>query len=168
MINSSLHQNIIAAEGGWIVTKLSISSRENYIYLNTEQSRDIAIAGLSSTLFYWYFIQTTNCRDLNPSDLKEYPLPIYIFDESIRKSLCSLTKRLMQDYNRFSELKNKVSKQTGDVTYQEFYPRMSKLIIDEIDTILASHYGFTEEELDFIINYDIKYRMGKSGKEEDE
>ena len=22
------------------------------------------------------------------------------------------------------------------------------------------HYGFTEEELDFIINYDIKYRMG--------
>ena len=24
----------------------------------------------------------------------------------------------------------------------------------------AKHYGFTEEELDFIINYDIKYRMG--------
>lgn len=22
------------------------------------------------------------------------------------------------------------------------------------------HYGFTEEELDFIINYAIKYRMG--------
>jgi hypothetical protein len=22
------------------------------------------------------------------------------------------------------------------------------------------HYGFTDEELDFIINYDIKYRMG--------
>jgi hypothetical protein len=26
---------------------------------------------------------------------------------------------------------------------------------------LARHYGFSEEELDFIINYDIKYRMGK-------
>jgi hypothetical protein len=25
---------------------------------------------------------------------------------------------------------------------------------------LAKHYGFSEEELDFIINYDIKYRMG--------
>jgi len=23
------------------------------------------------------------------------------------------------------------------------------------------HYGFTDEELDYIINYDIKYRMGK-------
>jgi ATP-dependent DNA helicase RecG len=33
--------------------------------------------------------------------------------------------------------------------------------MDEIDTVLAERYGFTEEELDFIINYDIKYRMGK-------
>ena len=29
-----------------------------------------------------------------------------------------------------------------------------------IDGALAQHYGFTEEELDFIINYDIKYRTG--------
>jgi hypothetical protein len=28
---------------------------------------------------------------------------------------------------------------------------------------LAQHYGFTAEELDFIINYDIKYRMGRDG-----
>ena len=33
-------------------------------------------------------------------------------------------------------------------------------VIDEIDKVLAKHYGFTDEELDFIINYDIKYRMG--------
>lgn len=38
---------------------------------------------------------------------------------------------------------------------------LSKFILDEIDKVLAKHYGFTEEELDFIINYDIKYRMGK-------
>jgi hypothetical protein len=25
----------------------------------------------------------------------------------------------------------------------------------------VTYYGFTEEELDFIINYDIEYRMGK-------
>jgi hypothetical protein len=28
----------------------------------------------------------------------------------------------------------------------------------------AKHYGFTDEELDFIINYDIKYRMGLGRK----
>ena len=29
----------------------------------------------------------------------------------------------------------------------------------KIDELLAKHYGFTEEELDFIVNYDIKYRV---------
>lgn len=37
--------------------------------------------------------------------------------------------------------------------------------IDEIDRVLAKHYGFTDEELDFI-NYDIKYRMGRDGQDE--
>jgi hypothetical protein len=43
----------------------------------------------------------------------------------------------------------------------------SKPILDEIDCVLARHYGFTEVEMDFIINYDIKYRMGHDALEED-
>ncbi len=43
------------------------------------------------------------------------------------------------------------------------------------DKVLARHYGFTDEESDFIpsaslrtgINYDIKYRMGKELDAED-
>lgn len=30
--------------------------------------------------------------------------------------------------------------------------------------MLARHFGFTEEELDSIINYDIKYRMGRDAE----
>jgi hypothetical protein len=33
--------------------------------------------------------------------------------------------------------------------------------------VLAHHYGFTDEELDFIINYDIKYRMGRDNGGDD-
>ena len=51
---------------------------------------------------------------------------------------------------------------------QCIYPKYSKSIIDEVDSILAQHYGFTDEELDFIINYDIKYRMGGGSDEDDE
>jgi len=51
-------------------------------------------------------------------------------------------------------------KKTGLIKLEQFRPREAKPIIDEIDCILAKHYGFTDEELDFIINYDIKYRMG--------
>ena len=56
-------------------------------------------------------------------------------------------------------------KATGKVIYDEFYPKYSKPIIDEIDRVLAKHYGVTDEELDFIINYDIKYRMGRDSGE---
>jgi hypothetical protein len=52
---------------------------------------------------------------------------------------------------------------------QCIFPKHSKSIIDKIETVLAKHYGFTDDELDFIINYDIKYRMGRdNGGDEDE
>lgn len=51
---------------------------------------------------------------------------------------------------------------------QYFYTRKSKAILDELDTVLGKHYGFTTEELDFIINYDIKNRLGKDLENEDE
>ena len=43
----------------------------------------------------------------------------------------------------------------------------SKSFLDDIDHALAKHYGFTGEETDFIINYDIKYRMGRDSQEEE-
>jgi hypothetical protein len=33
--------------------------------------------------------------------------------------------------------------------------------------LATTHYGFTDEELDFIINYDIPYRLGAQSGEED-
>jgi hypothetical protein len=43
---------------------------------------------------------------------------------------------------------------------------MKVLQIHMMDKLLASHYGFTEEELDFIINYYINYCMGDELNEE--
>ena len=60
------------------------------------------------------------------------------------------------------------NKLTGTVELESLSPAKSKPIIDELDTVLAGHYGFAAEELDFILNYDIKYRLGRSsGGEED-
>jgi hypothetical protein len=33
--------------------------------------------------------------------------------------------------------------------------------------VLAGHYGFTAEELDFILNYGLKYRLGRDTEEEE-
>ena len=29
-----------------------------------------------------------------------------------------------------------------------------------MEPTMAEHHGFTDEELDFIVNYDIRYRLG--------
>lgn len=112
------------------------------------------MAGIyNSTLFYWWFILVSNCRDLTSRDIMAFP-NLHVDFES------NLIERLFGDYEEKACRKRTYYKSTGTVIYDEYYPKLSKPIIDQIDKALAKHYGFTEEELDFIINYDIKYRMG--------
>ena len=33
----------------------------------------------------------------------------------------------------------------------------------DVDRVLARHYGYTDEELDYVINYDVNFRMGRDG-----
>jgi len=47
------------------------------------------------------------------------------------------------------------------LTVQCITPKNGKDTMDNIDTILAELHSFSEQELDFIINDDKKYRMGK-------
>lgn len=68
----------------------------------------------------------------------------------------------MADLNAKAVVKTINTKDGDRIAYAEFYAAHSKPIIDEIDRTLATHYGFTDDELDFIINYDIKYRMGQA------
>lgn len=68
-------------------------------------------------------------------------------------------------YNKIRAIiENGNYKATGKVEYDEYYPRYCKQIDDRTYTILAKHYWFTEEEYDFIINYDIKYIVWKMNK----
>ncbi|NOU40359.1 MAG: hypothetical protein HOO85_03725 [Methylotenera sp.] len=39
--------------------------------------------------------------------------------------------------------------------------------IDQMDTVLAQALGLSESQLDFIINYGIKYRMGQGASDDD-
>ena len=130
----------------------SISSHIKTINVPKEKE-SLYSAIYNSTLFYIWFILVSNCRDLTSRDIKAYPDTEGYIDSK-------LIFRLYEDYNSKSKRKTTYYKATGQVIYDEFYPKLSKPIIDEIDKVLAKHYGFTEEELDFIINYDIKYRMG--------
>lgn len=84
-----------------------------------------------------------------------------IKEASIVPDLLNMQSKLMEDMKNKPNRLKAFYKSTGNVEYDQFFPRNSKNLIDKIDQIIALNYSFTEEELDFIVNYDIKYRMGK-------
>ena len=125
-------------------------------------------AALNSSLFYWWFIAHSDCRDLNMREIERFPLGLGEMNTTLKEQLATLKNELMADYKRNARRKRCYYRTTGEVAYDEFFPGKSKSIMDKIDRVLARHFGFTEEELDFIINYDIKYRMGSIVAEGDE
>jgi type I restriction-modification system DNA methylase subunit len=108
---------------------------------------------LNSSLFYFWFISMGNGRNITGTDIEEFPIGTLAGE--ILEKVPPIFDSLMDDYRN-----NSIIRVRANQEYQEFYQSKSKPIIDEIDRVLARHYGFTDEELDFIINYDIKYRMG--------
>jgi hypothetical protein len=58
------------------------------------------------------------------------------------------------------------TKQGHIIEYDEMKASRAKSLIDEIDLELGKLFGLSDAETDFIINYDIKYRMGGTDEEE--
>ena len=139
---------------------------EDYKVFRFEQNQKTQIAAaLNSSLFYWFW--RTHCDGFHCGYSDVYSFPFKpVSDETLCKSLAIVYVSLMQELRRESTLK-RIKTKAGHITYQEFYPASAKNVLDEIDRVLAKHYGFTDEELDFIINYDIKYRMGGADDGED-
>lgn len=137
------------------------SSRETWFTIAKREYTKPMVAALSSDVFWWWYTVTTNLRDLNPYDIQKFPLP-----ESALANLPlrELGQRYLEDIDRNSTMLVREQKQTGTTETQSFKIQKSKPILDDIDRVLVRHYGFTEEELDFIINYDIKYRMGRDAQ----
>ena len=118
------------------------------------------VASLSSDIFWWWYTITSNLRHLNPTDIRSFPIPKTVLSDP---TIELLGQRYLKDIMRNSTMLVRQQKQTGRTETQSFEIKRSKPIIDAIDIALAKHYGFTDEELDFIINYDIKCRMGREG-----
>jgi hypothetical protein len=130
--------------------------------INSQQ----AVAIFSSSTFWWYY----SCH-FDMFNLKDYMIFGFRFSDASKDILNKLNKlggEYLKSLEENAEIKIINSKTKGNVEQKQFIVSKSKPIIDEIDTVLAGHYGFTDEELDFIINYDIKYRMGKELENEDE
>jgi hypothetical protein len=113
---------------------------------------------LWSTLHYWFYQVRTNCRDFNPSDLESVPLAAGL--AGAYEDAAKLASTLVARLEASADVAVATYRVGGTVRFERFAPRSAKEEIDAIDCLLAKPYGLAANELDFIINYDIKYRMG--------
>jgi hypothetical protein len=116
-------------------------------------------AALNSSLFFLWFLSIGNGRNLTGRDVSFFPIGELEGTDEIEIAF----GKLMKDYQ-----KNSFVRVRQDCEFQEFRPSLSKPIMDTIDRLLAIHYGFDENELDFVLNFEVKYRLGVESEVEEE
>jgi hypothetical protein len=143
--------------------KVGAPAHGRYLYLANEDAARWTCALMHSSLFFVYFVGHSDCFHLSDGLVRGFPVPKSLISD---KKLMELGSGLMDALRSGAERKTIQTKVGDKIAYDEYYGWKAKPTIDRIDALLAKHYGFTDEELDFIVNYDIKYRMGQDGGEE--
>ena len=152
------------AGGGYWVTFLnsgfdSDSLSNKYACFQDDKNSRVFSACLNSNLFWWYY--STNFDLFNFKDYMIFGFKFSYPSNKIENQLIEYSNKMeksLLENAYYYTIQSRTRGANDTVTYNK---QLCKYIMDNIDSILAQHYGFTHEELDFIINYDIKYRMGK-------
>jgi hypothetical protein len=140
------------------------SSRETRMPIAAGYSVEAVAAILSSSTFWWWYTIESNLRDLNPADIQSFRVSEALLQD---RALAEVGQEYMDDLERNSVMLTREQRQTGTTQTQSFKIQKSKPIIDRIDQIIARHFALSDGELDFILNYDIKFRLGAEEEDAD-
>ena len=119
---------------------------------------------LNSSLFYWYYSTLADCEHINDSLVKGFPLPRN-WEATDWKSLSSLIDKALRSS---ASSKSITTKQGHVIEYDEIDGKRARDVILQADIALGSGFGFTQAELDYVVNYDIKYRVGQTNDDVDD
>ena len=130
------------------------SSKEKPIYINNEIPPSVVASILSSNLYFWLSQAYSNNLDLNLFEVLMCPIPE--LDERT-------TLNIIETFNQYSSdlEKNAVIKKAdyNNISeFKEYKARLSKKLIDSFDKLLQKPFNLSDEELSFLINFEIKFR----------
>jgi hypothetical protein len=144
------------------------SSTESTLKFVDKETLSLVTGILNSNLYWFFYVAFSSFHHVNPPDILEFPVDFEEMDVAIRRQLIISSKKLIEDMKRKSEIRQRNHKGGNISKMQTFFPSLSKPLNDEIDLILKEYYGFDSHEADFIINYDIKYRMAEDDEERED
>lgn len=140
-----------------------------FLYFHDEQIARTIMGLMNSSLFYLWFASFSDGFHLSHALVKDFPVDNDLYQ--IRE-LHQLSEQLEADIQVHAHIATRNTRPGSKqrkvallIELEEYHMACSKFLLDKIDSILANFYGFTPEELDFIIYYDSKYRMGRTSSE---
>jgi len=140
------------------------SSAEKIIYFDKHIANNIG-AILSSNLFFWYYQIFSDNLNLKSYEIESFPIPINELSEERIKVLEKLYDDYLKDIEK--NAKTRITTKYAHIdTFKEYKIGKSKKYIDAIDDFIGPLYGLNEEEIEFIKNYEIEFRLTEN--EEDE
>ncbi|MBU1153947.1 N-6 DNA methylase [bacterium] len=145
-----------------VITNYSTgSTKEKAIYLPKSISNSIG-AILSSNLFFWYYQIFSNNHDLKSYEIESFKIPYskIISDKEIIEKIEKLYDEYLEDIEANANVRQTTRYANID-SFKEYKIGKSKKLIDRIDDIIGPLYGLTKEEIEFIKNYEIEFRLGK-------
>ncbi|MHB1359802.1 MAG: Eco57I restriction-modification methylase domain-containing protein [Rhodocyclaceae bacterium] len=130
----------------------------------TAQEAHAVFLLLNSSTFRWFLDVVSDGSHLNKREIDNFPFDPKSFS-SCFPELADLAASVSQNLRRTSFHRTMRYKH-DTLTVQCIVPKNSKKLIDEFDIRFGKYAGLGEDEIDFLINYDIKYRMGGADEEE--
>lgn len=113
---------------------------------------------LSSNLSFWFYQIYSNNLDWKTYEIENFTLP------TLNSENIDTIEEMYGEYLNDIEANAIIRTSTGESkynvdTFKEYKIVRSKSIIDEIDDYIGPLYGLTTEEIDFIKNYELEFRM---------
>jgi hypothetical protein len=133
------------------------SSAEKILPIDPKYANFVG-AVLSSNLFFWFYQVYSDNHNLKLSDIERFPIPRQNIDNAILKQIDVLYNEYLKDIEKNAIIHNNTNYKNIN-SFKEYKISKSKHLIDQIDDLIGPLYGLTPEEIEFIKNYDIEYRM---------
>lgn len=134
-----------------------------FLYCSDALRADCVMALLNSGLFYLWFATFSDGFHLSHTLVTQFPTGNGLHQ---LPQLARLAQQLETDIRRHAQLAPRNTRYGDSIEIEEYRMVHSKPLIDQIDSVLACYYGLNAEELDVIVNYDIKYRAGAPSRRE--
>ena len=114
---------------------------------------------LNSTLFRWFINVFSDFRHVNKRKIEGFRCDLKRAFSNDPAFWADIAAVLSQRQQETSEIRRMTFKH-DTLKVQCIIPKYAEDILDRIEVKLAEHFGLSNDELDFVINYDFKYRVG--------